>query len=255
MDLGIKAVRLDFDEKTYKLYADGIEVPSRVRKLEEMRDVLLNQNFLNSKNKDDILYYMFRAAGEEKNRAAFQTNNLLHEVTVMNNYDLGGEFNKTFGHYHPICKNNLSYPEIYEVIYGEVLYIMQKKCDDGHYDVKLVHAKAGDKVIMEPNYGHISVNIGKTLLIELDMRVNFEADYQSIKDVHGGAVYVTDKKNVIINQNYKNVSITHTNAKKIRFLDAKKRLYDEFIAHPERFDFLNDPELLLRRHDEQGLAS
>ncbi len=256
MKLNVKAVDLEFDEKSKKLYSEGEEVRSSVRRLDEMRDVIFNKNFINDKNKNDILYYMFRAAGQNMNDSVFEAHNMRYDVTVMNVYDLGGEFNKTLGHYHPVAVQNLAYPELYEVISGEVLYILQKVCDDGHYDVKLIHAKAGDKVIMEPNYGHISINIGKKPLVEANLvNARFESIYEPIRKAGGGAVYVTDKKRVILNKNYSNVSITHINAPKIDFLDENKSIYDEYLAHPEHFIFLNNPEFLLWKHDAWELSS
>ncbi len=256
MHLNAKAIELDFDEKTKKLYADRIEIPSSIRKLSDMKDVIFNQNFINNKNKDDGLYYMFRAAGQNKNDTIFEAHDMRYDVTVMMNYDLGGELNKTFGHYHPICKGDLAYPELYEVIFGEVIYIMQKRVENGGYDVKLVHAKAGDKVIMEPNYGHISINIGRELLVEANLvNSKFESDYKPMKEMRGGAVYLTDKKTVVLNQNYKNVSITHMEAPKVDFLDQNRSIYDEYVSHPEHFRFLNNPDFLLWKHDEWELSS
>lgn len=256
MKLNVKAVELEFDEKLNKLFADGVEVPRQIRKLGEMKDVIFNQTFINDKNKDEPLYYMFRAAGQDKNETIFEAHNMRYDVTVIRNFNLGGEFNKTFGHYHPICTGTLCYPELYEIISGEALYILQKPSDDGHFDVKLVSAKAGDKIIMEPNYGHISINVGKKPLVEVNLvNSKFQSDYAPIKQMHGGAVYVTDKRNVVINKNYKNVSISHMDAPKVDFLDPQKSIYDEYISHPEHFRFLNNPEFLLWKHDEWDLAS
>lgn len=256
MKINVSAVRIEFDEKTKSLYAEGAEIQPSIRKLGDMKDVLFNQNFINDKNKEDELYRSFRAAGQNKNNTIFEAHKMRYDVTVMDVYDLGGEFNKTFGHYHPLVVQNLGYPEIYEVISGEVIYVMQKRYEDLHYDVKLVHAKAGDKVIMEPNYGHISVNIGKKPLVEANLvNSTFNSDYDSIRQMRGGAVYITDKKSVIINKNYRNVSISHLEAPKIDFLTQGKSLYDEYIAHPEHFRFLNNPEFLLWKHDEWELSS
>lgn len=104
MKLSVKAVDLEFDESERKLFADGIEVPFSVRKVGEMKDVLFNREFIGSKNKNDILYRMYRAAGVDKNATIFSAHNIRYDVTVIENYDLGGEFTKTLGHYHPTAK-------------------------------------------------------------------------------------------------------------------------------------------------------
>ncbi len=256
--LNVRAVGIEFDEMSNKLYADGVEVVPSLRRLSEMSDVIYNKNFINEKNKDDILYYMFRSAGEYKNATIFEAHKIRYDVTVVLPYNLGGEFNKTLGHYHPICneKEGLSYPEIYEVISGEALYLLQKHEVDDHYDVKLIRARKGDKVIMEPNYGHVTINVGKTPLIMANLvNSTFESDYDSIKKMGGEALFVTDKKRIIYNTNYKDISVKDVNAQKIGFLDPKKSIYDEYIANPEHFIFLNRPEYLLWKQDEWAVKS
>ncbi len=114
------------------------------------------------------------------------------------------------------------------------------------YDVKLIHAKAGDRVIMLPNYGHISINIGNSPLIEANLvNSTFNSNYDPIKKMHGGAFYVMSDNNIILNRNYNNVKVSYYDAPKIDFLDySRKSIYDEFVAHPEHFEFLNKPSLL-----------
>jgi glucose-6-phosphate isomerase len=258
MELNVRAVNLTFDEKTNKLYSDGVEVPSSVRKLSEMKDVIYNKNFINEKNKDDVLYYMFRGAGEYKNATIFEAHKIRYDVTVVMPYDLGGEFNKTLGHYHPICneKENLAYPEIYEVISGEAMYLLQKHESDDHYDIKLIRARKGDKVIMEPNYGHITINVGKTPLVMANLvNSTFKSDYEPIKRMGGGALFVTNKKRIVYNTNYKDTSVMDLNAPKLQFLDYKKSIYDEYLANPEHFIFLNRPEYLLWKQDNWAVKS
>lgn len=258
MKLNVKATDLEFDEKKNKLYSDGHEIESSVRQLSEMKDVIFNKNFINDKNKDDILYYMFRAAGQYKNDTIFQAHNMRYDVTVVMPYDLGGEFNKTLGHYHPICnkEEGLSYPELYEVISGDALYLLQKYENDGSYDVKLIRARKGDKVIMEPNYGHITMNLGKKPLVMANLvNSTFKSNYDPIKEMGGGALFVTNKKKIIYNTNYKEVSVKELDAPKLDFLNPDKSIYDEYIANPEHFIFLNRPEYLLWKQDNWSVKS
>ncbi|MCL4399402.1 glucose-6-phosphate isomerase [Candidatus Parvarchaeota archaeon] len=256
VELNPRLARLDFDERSNRLFSGGTEIVPSVRRLSEMKDVLFNKNFINRKNQNDVLYYMYRNAGVDKNPTVFQAHTIRYDVTAIMDYDLGGEFNKTLGHYHPIAENGLSYPELYEVLYGEVMYLLQKKQDDGSYDVMLIRAKKGDKVIMPPNYGHISINIGKSVLIEANLvNSTFKSDYKSISSMGGGAVYVTNNKDVIINKAYSGkVSITYKDAAKPGFL-GEGSIYDEYVSHPEHFRFLNRPDFLLWKHDEWEIES
>ena len=54
-----------------------------------------------------------------------------YDLTVIPSRDLCGEWVKTKGHYHPKNPAGTGYPEIYEVIEGEVHYLLQsRKLDD-----------------------------------------------------------------------------------------------------------------------------
>lgn len=256
MKLNVNAVDLEFDEDNRKLFADGVEVPFSVRKVSEMKDVLFNKEFITPKNKNDILYRMYRGAGVDKNATVFSAHNIRYDVTVIENYDLGGEFTKTLGHYHPVVKDGLAYPELYEVISGEVVYLLQKRNEDNSYDLQLVHAKAGDKVIMPPNYGHFSINIGEGLLIEANLvNSTFKSNYKPVQEMGGGAVFLLKNGNVILNKEYKETTLKHMEAEKIPFLDYTKSIYDEYIAHPEHFIFLNKPEFLFSTHDSWDIET
>lgn len=256
MKLNVKAVDLEFDEKQRELFADGKEVPFSVRKVAEMKDVLFNRDFIQDRNRNDVLYRMYRGAGVDKNATVFAAHSIRYDVTVIESYDLGGEFNKTLGHYHPVAESGLAYPEIYEIIQGEAVYLLQKKNENGSFDLELVHAKAGDKVIMPPNYGHFSINIGKIPLVEANLvNSTFESDYKSVKSMNGGALFLLRNGNIVINRNYRETSLRHSEAGKIPFLDYSKSIYDEYIAHPEHFIFLNKPEFLLWKHDLWDISS
>ncbi len=245
MRLNTKSVNLELNIESKKLLCNGSEVPFSVRRLGDMSPVLLSANLINKNNRDDVLYYMYRAAGLSVNPTIFEAHNMRYDVTMMVNYNLGKEFNKTFGHYHPLAENDLSYPEIYELLYGEAMYVLQAKQGD-EYKVRLVRAKKGDRIIMPPNYGHITVNVGNGPLVEANLvSSKFKSDYMPIKDMGGGAVYVLNDNNIVVNKNYSNVSIGYfEEPEELAFLDNSKSLYDEYIAHPEHFEFLEKPSLL-----------
>lgn len=256
MKLNTLAVNLEFDENERKLFADGKEVPFSTRKVGEMKDVIFNKEFINIKNRNDVLYRMYRAAGVDKNATVFSAHNIRYDVTVIENYDLGGEFTKTLGHYHPLVEKGLAYPELYEVISGEVIYLLQKRNEDGSFDLQLVHAKAGDKVIMPPNYGHFSINVGSDVLIEANLvNSTFDSDYKAVQKMGGGALFLLKNGNMVLNRNYAEISLKHSEAEKIPFLDYSKSIYDEYISHPEHFIFLNKPEFLLWKHDSWDIET
>ena len=104
-------------------------------------------------------YYMFRDVYySKKDHETIKEHGLRFDITVIPPKKIGKEFIKTFGHYHPPAEDNLSYTEIYEVLKGEAIYLLQKVEGDKVVDVVAVEAGEGDKVIIPPNYGHVTIN-------------------------------------------------------------------------------------------------
>ena len=88
---------------------------------------------------------------------------------------LGDEFDKTKGHYHIGA-----YPEIYTVLEGKAIYLMQKKNETGEIeDVYAVKVKEGECVIMPPFYGHVTINPSETEELKMANWIsdNCKSDY------------------------------------------------------------------------------
>ena len=136
-------------------------------------------------------YFMHRGvfASREDIRKAFYDNKIRFDITVVPPAIWGVDFAKKVGHYHdPIDK-----PEIYQVVSGEVLWLMQKTDEKGNVvDFIAVKAKAGDIAIMLPGYGHVSVNLSETEpLVMADWLTWHQSSYYgSFKDKKGAAYYV-----------------------------------------------------------------
>lgn len=228
-----------------RLFAEGKELTPSIRRLGDLKGVLVTHGLVNEENKEDPLYYMYRGIGLGKD-GAFGQMGIRYDITVIPRYKLGREFNKTLGHYHPIAENGLSYPEIYEVIKGKALYIFQKRKTASQYLVDLIYAKAGDKVLVPPNYGHITSNIGdETLVMANIQNGQMTADYQSIIKMHGGAVYALDDGEIILNRMYRNIMINvRERPERPPMTSSDKSLYDDFVEDPKRFEFLNRPSML-----------
>ena len=176
------------------------------REHEKMKDVLMDPEGTGPA----IHYYMIRGGVDQKN------------VTVWEPGTVSGEYIKTYGHYHV---GDLS--ENYWIVYGEGVALIQKLAQDENGNIisdtveefKAVSVKAGDKVFMEPKYGHLLANTGSTYFVTIDdSPVDFEdrdptsfpghADYEPVKIMRGFAYYVVEhngapalKKNL----NYKSV--------------------------------------------------
>lgn len=155
-----------------------------------MIDVLLDPSASGPKEH----YYMIRGGSDMRN------------VTVMEVGTVGGEYIKTYGHYHI---GDLD--ETYWFVYGEGVVLQQKLVEENGVpqpdrveEFKATMVKPGDSAYMPPGYGHLILNTGKTYMVMIDdSPVDFgekdavalpgHADYEMVKKMHGFAYYVVEK--------------------------------------------------------------
>ncbi len=185
-----------------------MQLPLGERSHKEMKDVLMTPDAVGPK----IHYYMIRGGKEKKN------------ITVWESGTVGGEYIKSYGHYHV---GDLS--ETYEILVGEGYILLQRRAmrnvservspseahkrgnisqsealDDEIVEFRAVKVKPGDKVFIPSGWGHLAVNTGNTWLVTRDdSPVNFEekkpvtmpghADYAPFKRLHGAAYYCVEE--------------------------------------------------------------
>jgi glucose-6-phosphate isomerase, archaeal len=217
-----------------------------IRWLHDMSDVIYDQSWLRDA-KNFELYFMYRDLYLSlADRDLLLDQGLRYDITIIPPGMLGIEYIKTAGHYHPIPKGGrVSYPEIYEVLEGEALYLLQKR---DLSDVVAVNALAGDKVLVPPDYGHVTINrSNKTLKMANFVARDFQSLYEPYREKAGGAYYFT-KEGFIENPRF-------TNAAKLMRIDvpdngllqklgmAKKREMYPLLRDPCRLDFLVHPEM------------
>ncbi len=142
----------------------------KIRKLEEMRDVLLDREA----DGPEEVYVMIRGKPN---------------ITVLVAGKIGQEFTKTLGHYHRDDRL-----ETYQVLLGEGKMLIQNRDAS---DVRLLEMKAGETVVVPAGYAHTMINTGKGPLVMADdcpadaeTKVN---DYQPIKEKRGFALYVVEE--------------------------------------------------------------
>lgn len=147
-----------------------------VRRLNEMREVLCDEDF--AKNSPDMdLYYMYRNLKQE--------NGLKYNITVTPAKMLGSEFVKTAGHYHAGPQK-----ELYNVLEGEAIFLMQKGNEEKIEDVYVVMAKAGESALINSFYGHITINPSEKDLKTQDWSpIETKSDYSFYKKMQGGCYY------------------------------------------------------------------
>jgi oxalate decarboxylase/phosphoglucose isomerase-like protein (cupin superfamily) len=133
--------------------------------------------------------------------------------SISASLDTGGEYPKTFGHYHPVDAQD----ELYKLITGEGIFMMQKKkIVDGNWvedeveAVCLIKAQPGEEIVIKPEWGHSWSNIGSTPLITFDNWTfgHSPSDYELIERLKGLAYYLIEENGepeATPNPNYKNL--------------------------------------------------
>jgi glucose-6-phosphate isomerase len=163
-------------------------VPYAARTHEKMQEVLMHPDALGPA----IHYYMIRGGSTKKN------------ITVWEAGTVGGEYIKTYGHYHVGALD-----ETYWIVQGEGIALLQKMAEvdgvsqpDTIVEFKAIPVKAGDSVYMPPGYGHLLVNTGKEWFVTADSSPVAEAgdnasmpghaDYSAVQKMRGFAYYVVE---------------------------------------------------------------
>lgn len=226
-------------------FGDSITEPD-IRMLSGMREVVYDREWL--KNARDVeLYYMYRdLALSDEDKKILRKENLRYDITLIPPHTLGNEFVKTAGHYHPrVPGTDLSYTEIYAVLEGKAHYLLQRLGKNRITDAVLVKAEKGDKVVIPPDYGHITINPSKE---ELRM-ANFVSDrfssvYEPIKEKHGGAYFELIDGKFIRNENYVELpDLRFLKAKDLKdFSITRSEWMYNLIKEPEKLGFLNKPQ-------------
>lgn len=159
----------------------------------------------------EIHYYMIRGGSDKTN------------ITVWETGTVGGEYIKTYGHYHI---GQLD--ETYHIAAGEGIVLLQRRkidsvgipIDDQIESFIAIKVRAGDNVFIPSGTGHLAVNTGNTWLVTIDdSPVNFEevdpvslpghADYEPVKKMQGFAYYAVEengKPALVRNPKYKSVT-------------------------------------------------
>lgn len=176
------------------------------RSHEKMTEVLMNPKAKGPA----IHYYMVRGGIKQRN------------ITVWEPGTIGGEYIKTYGHYHVGALD-----ETYWIIFGHGVALLQKLAVDKNGNMiadvvdefKAVKVKRGDSIYMPSGYGHLVVNTGTTYFVTADdSPVNFDeknavslpghADYELVKKMHGFGYYVVEHKGrpaLVKNKLYKKI--------------------------------------------------
>ena len=198
------------------------------RTIEEMKPVVMDPESIKNGG----------AAYTVRRNLEILSGKIRYDKTFLSPKKLGNEFMKTFGHYH---KDNA--PELYEVLEGRAYFLLQKYGSNKVAEIKeayIVEANAGEKAIMPPRYGHLSINIGEQDLILGNWIGLTDYDYTTFAKLRGGCYYILDKNSKIEfekNKNYKSVP----ELKKLKLKDIPEFGIKNDARHPI-LDFKNPPD-------------
>ena len=195
-----------------------------------------------------VLYGGIRYAEDIAHEAVFQTGDFMADITFINSGKIGDEYIKSVGHYHGcVPGTEVAYPEIYEAVTSGIEYCLQSEPDtDNGVNVLWVLTEPGDKIMMLPNWGHVSMNTGEQTVIEVDVQKRDNpnhSDYSLYKIMNGAAVYRTER-GLIKNSHYKIKSLRIVRPKELPELGLTKDtpLYTALTSWPNKFQFLLEPQ-------------
>lgn len=200
---------LYFDPQKLTLF-DGPEINFKrvVRRAADLSQVLMHPARLSPQS---ALYYtdelIFR---NPKQQAVFDRYGLTYSTVLLPPLQIGDEYVKTHGHYHPsLSESEFEFPEVYTQLYGTLLLLMQKRRQDNPElieDCVITTMTPGYVIIIPPGYAHILINPTSSPALMAGLYgKEFKPDYAPIRSRRGLAYYIVADKDgyqVIENPNY-----------------------------------------------------
>ncbi len=256
---------LKFDEGTCGVsFGRGMRRPEySTRELDALRPVLMDP----AADGPDVIYWMYRNCGMPEDAALGEAHGLRYDISAFRSVMLGPEYMKTSGHYHPeIPGSHVAFPEVYEVLHGEALYVMQKVDDYAAgpdtvvvEDIIVARVRVGQKIVMPPGYGHVTINtLDRPLLMSNWVSNRFSSFYGSTEEARGFAWYLTDSSGALNwgpNKSYARgvPAIRHAEVREVPELGLvwDTPMYAACAAEPAKFEFLNAPA----KYEEQIWAN
>jgi oxalate decarboxylase/phosphoglucose isomerase-like protein (cupin superfamily) len=187
---------------------------------EKMKEVLMSPEA----SGQEIHYYMIRGGDKKTNITVWECGTIGKPADAKSSGE-AKEYIKTYGHYHV---GNIS--ETYTVLQGTGILLLQKRkidadgkpIDDEIESFQALTVKAGDKIFIHPEMGHLMVNTGNIWLVTSDdspvypddvdpVGMPGHADYEPIKKMGGFAYFVVEKDGeptLVKNPKYKTVPKT-----------------------------------------------
>ncbi|OGM95199.1 hypothetical protein A2524_03960 [Candidatus Wolfebacteria bacterium RIFOXYD12_FULL_48_21] len=237
-------LQLAFDDDAITLGKGVVSEPVHARTLEDARPYLMDKH-ATARRKN--LYLMYRDMHREQDESIFRKYHIRYDITVLFPGTLGGkkgEYIRTIGHTHPAA-------EIYEVLAGEAMFVVQQ-IGAKQNDVFYIAATKNEKVLIPSGYGHITINVGTEPLILADLfSDSIKSNYSFFKKRRGAAFWVLlspwEAEGITLAENKAHKDAgevalgTPADLSKLGF-PKKTPLYTLFTEDPTRFDILTNPK-------------
>ncbi len=226
----------------------------KVKLVKDMAGLLQKDDYLPGNEK---FYDYYRGIVEKDTVDTFTKFDDHYDLTIImpNDFD-NGECKKTSGHYHKyIPGHHSSYAEIYEVILGKALFILQKINDHELpadqiqvEDLYFVEVNQGEMVVLPPLYGHCSINVGEGPMVFSNIAsCKNKSDYRVVKEKHGMSYYIVrenGKLKAVKNPNYGDVPAPRV----MKVLESRemgivfhKPLYRSYLENPALYGYVANP--------------
>lgn len=233
LELNTSACSVTFDENVVIGKAAG-------KTTEQMRNLLYNQN----SDKKEQLYQFFVGVTRRDQLEAVKKTGLRYDVILIGPGTIDGEYKKTSGHAHIGL-----YPEIYEVLHGKALFLLQKGSGDKIKEFAAVETNVGQKILIPPEYTHATVNIGDGPLLFSDLVADqCHNRYEDVQGNHGMAYYILEESRHASFRKNSNYQFVPEVKKLLPSEQAglgllfNSPIYDILTESPNRFEYLSQPE-------------
>lgn len=192
-------IDISLNPETFEIrFGDSIAVGKKsVRLWQEMKEFVEDPAYRPTRNE---IYYVFRNVAETRDAERIKERKLRYDITVIPQGLFASkrkEYFRTAGHYHPPKPGSgVPYPEVYEVLYGRGQFLIQRQDHDNPAilsEVYIVEAGPGEKVLMPPGFGHISINTGNEPLVLCNwIADDFNYDYGPYEKFKGGGYWLVE---------------------------------------------------------------
>ncbi len=138
------------------------------------------------------VYTRYHDVGLIKDVPKIKSSGLQCDLTVMPPGKISDEYAKTPGDYHsPKPSTGIRFPTVYEVIYGQVFWVLQlpSKDLDRIEQVYIVEGRRGDKMVVPPGFGQVSVNPANEVLVMSQWHARGDLGESEPYEKHNGAAY------------------------------------------------------------------